>query len=206
MEFIAHRINTCKQLQQLSAEYGVELDLRDGLDGRVYIEHNPFTPGEDFEEYLKEYHHGTIILNIKSERIESEVDKLLKKYKIHDYFYLDSSFPMIKLLTDQGEQNVALRFSEYEGLDTIENMKGKANWIWVDCFTTFPLNKEIEEVMHRWGYKICIVSPELQGQPEKIPIYAKQIAAHNLVIDAVCTKSYHIDSWKELFCKFEKKY
>ena len=71
-----------------------------------------------FEEYLKHYDHGTMILNIKSERIEFRVLELLKKYKVEKYFFLDSSFPMIYLLSEQGEKNIALRFSEFEGLDT----------------------------------------------------------------------------------------
>ena len=52
MEFIAHRVNTLKELMELPTEYGVELDLRDDLNGRIYIQHNPFEPGEDFEEYF----------------------------------------------------------------------------------------------------------------------------------------------------------
>ena len=68
MQFIAHRINTISELRNLPTEYGVEIDLRDSLDGRIYIQHNPFESGEDFEKYLKEYHHGTMILNIKSEK------------------------------------------------------------------------------------------------------------------------------------------
>ena len=47
MEYIAHRINTIEELRNLSPEYGVELDLRDDLNGRIYISHNPFEQGED---------------------------------------------------------------------------------------------------------------------------------------------------------------
>ena len=39
-------------------------------------------------------------------------------------------------------ENIAIRFSEFEGLDTILNMKGKVKWVWVDCFTKNPLTKE----------------------------------------------------------------
>ena len=42
MEYIAHRINTLKELRKLPEEYGVELDLRDDLEGNIYISHNPF--------------------------------------------------------------------------------------------------------------------------------------------------------------------
>ena len=113
MEFIAHRINTIKELDALDGCYGVELDLRDGLNGRIYISHNPFEAGDDFEEYLKHYHHGTMILNIKSERIEYKVLELLKQYDIRKYFFLDSSFPMIQSLTHMGEFKIALRFSAW---------------------------------------------------------------------------------------------
>ena len=48
MEYIAHRVNTIEELRKLPTEYGVELDLRDDLNGRIYISHNPFEAGEDF--------------------------------------------------------------------------------------------------------------------------------------------------------------
>ena len=146
MEFIAHRINTIKELDALDGCYGVELDLRDGLNGRIYISHNPFEAGDDFEEYLKHYRHGTMILNIKSERIEYKVLELLKQYDIRKYFFLDSSFPMIQSLTHMGESNIALRFSEWEGLDTIRNMAGKVKWVWVDCFT-----KIVSRNLKKWA-------------------------------------------------------
>ena len=194
MEYIAHRINTVEELQKLPNEYGVELDLRDGLDGRIYIQHEPFIAGEDFEEYLKHYHHGTMILNIKSERIELKALELLKQYGVKKYFFLDSSFPMIKLLSDQGEYNIALRFSELEGLDTIEAMQGKAKWIWVDCFTKMPLTAEIANMLHGWGYKICIISPELEGQDEKLEEYKDYL--EGIDVEAVCTKIYNMGRWR----------
>ena len=195
MEFIAHRINTVAELKQLDTCYGVELDLRDNLDGRIYIQHNPFEPGEDFEDYLKEFHHGTMILNIKSERIELRCLELIAQYDVKSYFFLDSSFPMIKLLTDKGEKNIALRFSELEGIDTIRNMAGKVNWIWVDCFTKLPITHENYLEMKQMGYKLCMVSPELEAQPEKLCDYKEYLTREGIIMDAVCTKSYNIDKW-----------
>ena len=198
MKFIAHRINTKKELKNISEQYGAELDLRDSVDGKIYINHDPFILGEDFEEYLKEYNHGTMILNIKSERIELRVLELLKKYNIKDYFFLDSSFPMIKLLTDYGEKKIALRYSEFEGLDTLEKMQEKVDWVWVDCFTKLPLNNEIYNKIKKMGYKLCLVSPELQGQPEKIEKYAEQIKKEKIIFDSICTKVYNIEKWREI--------
>lgn len=196
MEYIAHRINTIEELRKLSPDYGVELDLRDNLEGRIYISHNPFEPGEDFEDYCREYHHGTMILNVKSERIEHKILEYMEKYHIKKYFFLDSSFPMIKLLTDMGVHDIALRFSELEGLDTIRYMAGKADWVWVDCFTKIPLNKENYGELKSLGYKLCFVSPELEGQEEKLPVYKKELEEQGFIFDAICTKSYHIDDWR----------
>ncbi len=195
MEFIAHRINKKEELKKLSKEYGVEIDLRDNIDGTIYINHDPFILGENFEDYLKEYNHGTMILNIKSERIELKILELLKKYNIKNYFFLDSSFPMIKLLSDKGEKNIALRYSEYEGLDTLEEMQGKVDWVWVDCFNKLPIDNEIYKKIRNMGYKLCLVSPELQGQPERLKLYAKQIEGEKIKFDAICTKEYNINKW-----------
>lgn len=197
MEFISHRVNTVKDLKNTPIEFGVELDLRDNIDGSIYINHDPFVQGENFEDYLREYQHGMMILNIKSERIEYKVLDLLKKYKIEKYFFLDSSFPMIKALTDQGESNIALRYSEFEGIDTIKLMSGRAKWVWIDCFNSFPLEESIYLKLKDMGYNLCFVSPELQGQPEKIEEYADNIKKRNINFDAICTKLYNIDGWKK---------
>lgn len=196
MRYIAHRVNSVAELKQLPKEYGVELDLRDGLDGRIYIQHNPFEPGEDFETYLEHYHHGTMILNIKSERIELKILEMLPMYDVKSYFFLDSSFPMIWLLSNQGEKNVALRISEVEGLDTARNMAGKVGWIWVDCFTRIPIGKKEADELHSLGYKLCMVSPELEGREQDIKSYREQLESQGIAMDAVCTKVYNIDRWR----------
>ena len=203
MEYIAHRINTVRELKALPEEYGVELDLRDSLDGRIYIQHNPFEPGEDFEDYLKEYHHGTLILNIKNERIEPAVLNLLPKYDVRSWFFLDSSFPMIYLLSSRGEKNIALRVSEYEGMDTAENMAGKADWIWLDCFSRIPIGKKEYDRLKSLGYKICFVSPELQGRDGDIGKYAHYLKENGMKMDAVCTKAYNIERWESEMCDYD---
>ena len=196
MEYIAHRINTLAELKELPKEYGVELDLRDNLNGEIYIQHNPFEEGENFETYLQNYNHGTMILNIKSERIEIRILEMLKKYNIEKYFFLDSSFPMIYLLSKNGEKNIALRVSELEGLDTVRNMAGKVQWIWVDCFSKIPIGKKEAEELKKLGYNLCFVSPELEGRDQDIEVYKNQIEQENISFDAICTKSYNIKRWQ----------
>jgi hypothetical protein len=190
-----HRINTIKELQEIPKEYGIEIDLRDNINGDIYIAHDPFILGELFEEYLKYYEHSFIILNIKSERIEWKVLDLLKIYNIKNYFFLDSSFPMIYQMSNKNEKNIALRFSEVEGIDTIIKMKNKVDWVWVDCFTKNPLTIEIYKILKDNNFKLCFVSPELQRQQEKIEIYKNYFKDNNIKLDMVCTKYYNIEKW-----------
>ncbi len=195
MKLIAHRINTIDELQKLPKEYGVEIDLRDRNNGGIHIAHDPFIEGECFEEYLKNYNHGLMILNIKSERIEHKVLELIKKYNIKKYFFLDSSFPMIYSLSKQGENNIAIRFSEFEGMDTIRKMKGLVDWVWVDCFTELPLDYDLFCELKDMNYKLCLVSPELQGRNDDIDFYKEYLAINNIAFDAICTKHYNFSRW-----------
>ncbi|MBM3282679.1 hypothetical protein FJY90_00360 [Candidatus Gottesmanbacteria bacterium] len=194
-QFIAHRVNTVKELLQVPYQLGIEVDLRDS-GNKLYMHHDPFSQGEGFENYLKQYRHGTLILNIKSEGIEWKVLELLNGYSVNNFFFLDSSFPMILKLINNGEKRIALRFSELEGIDTISLMKGKAEWVWVDCFTKIPINNENYKIFKEWGFKICLVSPDLVGRAEDIPGYKKYLATENIIPDAICTKIFNIDMWK----------
>ncbi|OME64372.1 hypothetical protein BSK65_28770 [Paenibacillus odorifer] len=192
--YIAHRINTVAELKNIPTQYGVEIDIRD-LGERLVLHHDPYVDGENLEDFLRDYQHGTLILNVKSERIEHRVLELVRKYKIKDYFFLDSTFPMIYLLSNQRETNIALRFSEYEGLDTLLSMKGKVKWVWVDCFTKLPINKENYSKLKEWGYKLCLVSPELQGRDQDIEEYKQYLQDNDIKFDKICTKIYNVERW-----------
>ena len=194
MQIISHRVNTIDELKSTPLNYGVEIDLRDSGD-KLILQHDPFSKGEDFEEFLKYYQHRTIILNIKSERIEEKVLDILRSYQVCDYFFLDSSFPMIYLLSSKGESNVAVRFSEFEKVDTVLALKNKINWVWIDCFTTLPINTENYRLLKDAGFKLCLVSPELQGRPEDITTYKKYLGDNDILIDAICTKRKHAKTW-----------
>lgn len=194
MIYVQHRVNTLEQLDKTPLEYGVEIDLRDFGD-RLILRHDPFGDGEDFEPYLAAYRHrGPMILNIKSERIELRVLDLLTKYPVADYFFLDCSFPMIRLLNLRGERRIAVRFSEYEPAESALALAGKVDWVWIDCFTKMPMDRKSFDSLRR-HFKLCAVSPELQGRSvETISNYADELAP--FAPDAICTKVP--DIWKKL--------
>ncbi len=194
MEFIAHRINTINELKEIPRQYGVEVDLRDS-GKRLILVHDPFSDGIDFEDYIKNYKHGTLILNIKSERIEYKIIELINQHQVKSYFFLDSSFPMIYSLINVGENNIALRFSEFEAIETILLMQGKAKWVWVDCFSKLPLNPQNYKLLKQANYKICLVSPELQGREQDIIPYKRYLDDNNIKIDAVCAKAHNFPKW-----------
>jgi len=199
--FIAHRINTLQELQSLPENIGIELDVRDS-GGHLLVTHDPFVRLEDsilLKEFLQYVGKRFLIVNIKSEGIECAVLSLLQQFSIQDFFLLDCSFPMIVKLAKKGEKRIAVRYSEYESLETVLSLEGKISWIWVDCFTRFVLDKKVEEQLHDVGFKLCIVSPELQQQPGKVYEYFQIIQNQKIKIDAVCSKYTNKDIWNSLF-------
>ena len=182
-QFICHRINKVVKLNNINTQFGIELDIRDDYEsGELILAHDPFTAGEKLSDYLKKYNHHTLILNIKSERIEFKCLDLLKKYHIQNYFFLDSSFPMIYLLNKEYQNNnIACRFSEFENIDFFLQNKNMFSTVWVDCFTQFPLNTKIYNTIKKENKQICLVSPELQRQPEKIQDYRNYIIKKQLI-------------------------
>lgn len=182
---IAHRVNTIAQLEQTPTEYGVELDLRDS-GRRLILQHDPFGDGEDFADYLRHWRHRLMILNVKSERIEHRVLELVQAAGVEDYFFLDSSFPMMRLLARQGERRQAVRFSEFEPVESALSWAGQLEWAWIDCFTKMPLDDRTYRQL-KSHFKLCAVSPELQGRdPATIAEYRRQLEPYPM--DAVCTK------------------
>lgn len=198
MLYIAHRINTLEQLKSVPKDYGIEVDLRDHHD-RIVMQHDPYIKpeAEDFEQLLQNYDHRLIILNVKSERIEHRVLELVQKYNVQDYFFLDSSFPMIRLLANKGESKIAVRYSEYEPIEYALAMAGRVGWAWIDCFTHLPLDESTHSALKE-KFKLCLVSPELQGHPlDWIPTFAEKVSRFEM--DAICTK--RPDLWQAAFAQ-----
>jgi hypothetical protein len=195
MKFITHRRNTIAELQATLTEYGVEVDIRSN-NGRLLIHHDPLTSGEDFEAWLKHYHHGTLILNVKEEGLEARLIQLMRDHHITDYFFLDQSFPFLIKWSKLGERHCAVRVSEFESIETALTLAGKIDWVWVDCFTHFPLTGIDAKRLQDAGFKLCLVSPELQGRPaeEEIPLLVKLLHQHSIKPEAICTKQPEL--WK----------
>ena len=197
MEFISHRRNTIAQLKKTNVKYGIEVDIR-SKDDDIIIHHDPFYSGENFIDWIKEYKHGTLILNLKEEGLEEIIMNIMKKYNINNFFFLDQSFPFLIKTVKSGESRTAVRISEFESIETAKLLSGKVDWVWIDCFSRFPLSNKSFQILKDCGFKICIVSPELQGfDPKKeIAIYNKIFIEEKIIPDAICSK--RIDLWEKL--------
>ena len=198
VKYIAHRRNTIEELKSTPREYGVEVDIRSD-NGKLIIHHDPLSTGDDFEEWIKHYQHGTLILNVKEEGLEARLIELMVRDQITDYFFLDQSFPFLIKWSKLGEPRCAVRVSEFESIETALTLAGKVNWVWVDCFSRFPLLSEDANRLQNAGFKLCLVSPELQGRPAEIeiPQLADLLRARAIEPEAICTKKPEL--WQESF-------
>ena len=163
MEIIIHRVNSIEKLKMIPMQYGTEIDIRaDGSELR--LSHEPFQSGENFNDYLDEYKNGTLVLNIKESGIESEVLKRVRmRPQIKNYFLLDVEFPYIYNASRNGERSIAVRFSEDESIQTVENYAGMVDWVWIDTNTRLPLNHYNIPILNQ--FKKCLVCPERWGMP-----------------------------------------
>lgn len=189
MNIIAHRKNSVADLLATPTQYGVEVDIR-SRGKELIIHHDPFAEGISFDDWLSHYQHGTLILNVKEEGLEERLINLMQSRGYEDYFFLDQSFPYLVKWSGKGEARCAVRVSEFESIETAISLAGRVNWVWVDCFTRFPLSSEQAERLQKAGLRLCLVSPELQGRPAEteIPALKELLQQQGILADAVCTK------------------
>ena len=189
MKIIAHRINTVSALRQLDLNYGAEVDIR-SFGSDLIMQHEPFERGELFSDWLKEYKHGFIILNVKEEGLEPSLIELMESCNIQDYFFLDQSFPFMIKYSESCDRRCAVRYSEFESIDTVLNVSHLVSWVWVDCFNQMPLDTSTANRLAQAALKICVVSPELQGRQgsKELTDLVATLKDCSIIPDAVCTK------------------
>jgi hypothetical protein len=187
MIIIKHRINTIRNLNKTDKNFGVEIDLRSDKKN-IYLHHDPFKKGVLFKKWIKYYKHKIMVLNVKEEGLEKSILKILKKYRIKNFFFHDQTFST--LLKNMSKTKVSVRYSEFENLKNIKHLFKRIKWIWIDNFSVIRLEKKFYSYLKKKKVRICLVSPELVkksrvSEIKKIILYFKK---NNFTIDAVCTK------------------
>jgi hypothetical protein len=184
MLLIEHRANTIEHLKRVPPERGVEIDLRD-YDGELRLVHDPLQTGERLTDWLTAYQHALVIFNVKCDGLEDQVRGLAARHGIERYFFLDVANPTLVRLAQAGERRVAVRYSEFEPVEFALAFAGRVDWVWVDCFSHLPLDPATYARLKE-HFKLCLVSPELQGHPRaSIREYRDQL--RGMPVDAVCT-------------------
>lgn len=190
MQYIKHRVNQVPELHNIRSEWGVEIDLRSNIKApnQILLSHNPWTEGPDFRDWLTEYClrkiKGPLILNTKEDGLEEQAVKLLHQFGVQDYFFLDTAIPtLVKWTTVHHKAHFAVRLSSFEPIELCHRFSGLVDWVWVDCFNGIPLDPNLFEALTQ--FRLCLVSPELQGKPLETRRLFSQLLPR---IDAICTK------------------
>lgn len=189
MHIVAHRRNTIPDLDATPRRYGVEVDIRSrGRD--LIVHHDPFADGVLFDDWIAAFNHGLLILNTKEEGLEGRLLAAMAAHGIADFFFLDQSFPFLIRTARAGERRCAVRVSEYESIETVLALSGLVDWAWVDCFSRFPLTGADAHRLRQADFRLCAVSPELQGRTGVDDIAGLQtlLTRENIKLDAICTK------------------
>ncbi len=192
MEIIIHRVNKIQKLKKIDQKYGVEIDIR-ALGSELILNHEPFKEGEKLIDYLDEYNHGTLVLNVKEDGIEENILQMVKqRSQIKSFFLLDVEFPYLYRESRKGEKNIAVRFSEDESIETVKNYVGMVDWVWIDTNTKMPISNNNKNILK--NFKNCLVCPERWGRPYDIKMYKQKLDSIGFVLDSVMTsldcKSY----------------
>ena len=91
MEIVVHRTNLINELLHVPLKQGCEIDIR-SQDSKLILNHEPYLSGDNLVDYLDNYKHGLLVLNIKEAGIENNVLQLVRKRNISSFFYWMLSF------------------------------------------------------------------------------------------------------------------
>ena len=183
---IIHRVNHIDQLKKIPYNYGLEVDIR-SENNNLVLAHDLHEPMQDFKDFLKFFKHELLVANIKESGIEEEVINELFNENITNFFLLDVEPPFIIKNFNKYGNNLSLRFSKYEAIDTVQNFIGKVKWVWVDTYGDFDLDIEKAAVLK--NFKLCLVSPSRWGYENKINYYLEKFQEFDLVFDAVMVEN-----------------
>ena len=186
---IIHRVNHVDELKKIPTNYGVEVDIRCS-DNKLVLSHDPEENKEDFSDYINFYEHQLLVANIKESGIEEQVVDELERKNISNFFLLDIEFPYIYQNFQKHGENLSLRFSKYEGIDTVQNFIGKVKWVWVDTYEDFDLDSKTASILN--NFNLCLVSPTRWGYENKTNYYQEKFKKYDLSFDAIM-----IDHYKE---------
>lgn len=177
MEILKHRANS---LYEIDSKLGLEIDIRDYKNELVLAHDHPNEQSIKLENFLMQVSRNSLLaINIKSSEIEDELESILCRTHISNYFTFDWSIPsLFKAL----KHNLicAFRLSEYE-----KNIIPNCSWVWVDSFHGIWYDADFLFTLKKSGLKLALVSPELHNRKSELD-KVKEIV-NTVKVDAICT-------------------
>ncbi len=195
MKIVAHRINTIEQLKSLPTDIGCEIDIR-ANGSNLILNHEPYQNGDLLIDYLDNYKHGYLILNVKEAGIENDILQIVRSRGINSFFLLDVEFPYLYKASRLGERNIAVRFSEDEPIELVEKYSTMIDWVWIDTISRLPIDSNNQMILNR--LKSCLVCPERWGRPHEILNYRIQMKNLGFSPDAVMTSLDYVNLWQKV--------
>lgn len=180
---IWHRVNTIEHLKSININDGVEIDVR-SIKGVPYLSHFIDEDGVNFEEWLKHYNlKGTLVINVKEEGLEMIIIKLLEKYNITNYMFLDEPFwYLLNSSRKLNNKNFAIRVSKFESVETALKSRELSDWVWYDYFDNYINTDDIKKLIDA-GFKVIMPAPELVNSNVS---YIEELEKNNINIYAIC--------------------
>jgi hypothetical protein len=196
LRIIKHRANSINDLISIPRYLGVEIDVRTfGLE--LIVSHDPFAPGVIFSQWLENYSHNFLIVNVKEDGLEKFVLDLLEKHQINDFFFLDQPIPSLYKSSKLWPDFCCARVSDIEPVESALNLS--VGWFWFDSITgDWSYLKNAFEKISGLTVKKCLVSPELHRKNSESELLAlkDRIKDLGIIFDAVCTK--YPEKWKQI--------
>ena len=194
MKIVAHRINLINQLLEVPKKYGCEIDIRSQAS-KLILNHEPYVSGDSLVDYLDNYEHGLLVLNIKEAGIENDVLHLVRERNISSFFLLDVEFPYLYKASRSGERAIAVRFSEEEPIELVYNYNKLVDWVWVDTNTKLPIDANNIQVLS--SVQTCLVCPERWGRSNEIIPYRQSMKLLGFNPNAVMTNLKYTHLWEQ---------
>jgi len=194
MEIVAHRINSLEELKLVPTKFGCEIDIR-SQGNKLILNHEPYLSGDILVDYLDNYKHGLLVLNIKEAGIENDVLQLVRERNISPFFLLDVEFPYLYRATHLGERAIAVRFSEDEPIELVHNYHELVDWVWVDTNTKLPVDSS--NILALSSMQTCLVCPERWGRPNDIIPYRQSMKLLGFNPNAVMTNLKYTHLWEQ---------
>ena len=194
MDIIAHRINLISELLELPVKYGCEIDIR-SRNSKLILNHEPYVSGDSLVDYLDNYKHGLLVLDIKEAGIENDVLQLVRERNIPSFFLLDVEFPYLYRASRLGERAIAVRFSEDEPIELVYNYNKLVDWVWVDTNTKLPIDSNNNTILS--SMQTCLVCPERWGRANDIIPYRQSMKSLGFNPNAVMTNLKYTHLWEQ---------